>query len=53
MHGYFLMFWSIEADMLKFSWASIQQAVRRLTARSSEVSKSRDSGLDFLNRSEI
>ena len=33
--------------------ASIHQAVRRLTARSREVSKPRDSGLNFSNRSEI
>ena len=35
------------------NWASIHQAVRRLTARSREVSKPRDSGLNFSNRSEI
>ena len=35
------------------SWASIHKAVRRLTARSRKVSKQRDSGLNFSNRSEI
>ena len=34
-------------------WASIHKAVRRLTARSREVSKPRDSCLDYSNRSEI
>ena len=33
--------------------ASIRRAVGRLTARSREVSKPRDSGLNFSNRSEI
>ena len=35
------------------SRASIRNAVRRLTARSREVSKPQDSGLDFSNRSKI
>ena len=35
------------------SWASIHLADRLLTARSREVSKQRDLGLDFINRSEI
>ena len=40
--------------MRKFeSWASIYLADGRLTARYREVSKSRNSGLDFSNRSAI
>ena len=35
------------------AWASIHKADGRLTARSREVSKPRDSGLNFSNRSEI
>ena len=35
------------------TWAFIHLTVRRLTARSREVSKPRDSCLDFSNRSEI
>ena len=42
----FMRVWSL-------SWASTHWAVRRLTTRSREVSKPRDSGLDFSNRSEI
>ena len=33
--------------------ASIHQTVRRLTARSREVSKPPDSGMDFTNSSEV
>ena len=42
---------SIHVDM--HSWASIHQAVRRLTARSCQVSKPRDPGLNFPNSYEI
>ena len=43
----------IEASWDTFYRASIHYAVRRLTTRSREVSKPRDSCLDFSNRSEI
>ena len=40
-------------NLAKKYWASIQYAEGRLTARSREVSKPRDSGLDISNRFEV